>query len=104
MSSLRLRVKAKAKAKPPRTWGASLIRGSRAHFLGFVEATDAKAAVWGRPLPDIASLIPPTELPEGLGPRSVLLEFGSRRRGAVCIYPPPRPFANPAEGKGGRVV
>jgi hypothetical protein len=43
MSSLRSRTKAKTSALP-RSWGASLIRGSRAHFLGFVEATDAKTA------------------------------------------------------------
>jgi hypothetical protein len=43
MLSLRSRTKAKTSARP-RSWGASLIRGSRAHFLGFVEATDAKAA------------------------------------------------------------
>jgi hypothetical protein len=43
MSSLRSRSKAKNSVQV-RSWGASLIRGSRAHFLGFVEATDAKAA------------------------------------------------------------
>jgi hypothetical protein len=43
MSSLRSRTKAKTSARS-RSWGVSLIRGSRAHFLGFVEATNAKAA------------------------------------------------------------
>ena len=42
MSSLRSRTKAKTSARV-RSWGVSLIR-SRAHFLGFVEAPDAKAA------------------------------------------------------------
>jgi hypothetical protein len=40
---LRSRTKAKTSARR-RSWGVSLIRGSRAHFLGFVEATDAEAA------------------------------------------------------------
>jgi hypothetical protein len=43
MSSLRSHTKAKTSARV-RSWGASLIRGSRAHFLGFVEATDTKEA------------------------------------------------------------
>jgi hypothetical protein len=43
MSSLRSRTKAKTSARA-RSWGASVIRSSRAHFLGFVEAPDAKAA------------------------------------------------------------
>jgi hypothetical protein len=43
MSSLRSRPKAKTGAQL-RSWGASLIRSNRAHFLGFVEATDAQAA------------------------------------------------------------
>jgi hypothetical protein len=43
MLSLRSHTKAKT-SECPRSWGASLIRGSRTHFLGFVEATDAKAA------------------------------------------------------------
>ena len=43
MSSLRSRTKAKASARV-RSWGVSLIRGSRAQVLGFVEASDAKAA------------------------------------------------------------
>jgi hypothetical protein len=43
MSSLRSRTKAKTSARV-RSWGVSLIRSSRAHFLGFVEATDAQAA------------------------------------------------------------
>jgi hypothetical protein len=38
-----LRPRIKAPSKKPRTWGVSIIR-SRAHFLGFVEAPDAKAA------------------------------------------------------------
>jgi hypothetical protein len=41
--ALRSRTKAKT-AICPRSWGVSLIRGSRAHVLGFVEAPDAKAA------------------------------------------------------------
>jgi hypothetical protein len=43
MSSLRSRTKAKTSAQA-RSWGVSIIRSNRAHFLGFVEATDAKAA------------------------------------------------------------
>jgi hypothetical protein len=38
-----LRPRIKVPSKKPRTWGMSVIR-SRAHFLGFVEAPDAKAA------------------------------------------------------------
>ena len=37
-----LRPHIKVPSKKPRTWDVSLIR-SRAHFLGFVEAPDAKA-------------------------------------------------------------
>jgi hypothetical protein len=43
MSSLRLRTKAKTGARV-RSWGVSVIRGNRARVLGFVEASDAKAA------------------------------------------------------------
>ena len=43
MSNLRSRTKAKTSIRA-RSWGVSLIRGSRAQVLGFVEASDAKAA------------------------------------------------------------
>jgi hypothetical protein len=43
MSSLRSRTKAKTSTRV-RSWGVSLIRGSLAQVLSFVEASDAKAA------------------------------------------------------------
>jgi hypothetical protein len=58
MSSLRSRTKAKSKPTALRTWSVILIR-SRGHFLGFVEARDAKAAEANRHPPVRAGRIPP---------------------------------------------